>query len=214
MAISGRPATYTGGGKSVTINPETAVWLGRMLVGESGTGIGGKAVLWTTMQRYFDSKGFTGSYLDFIRAFSQPINPLWLPGGSKFEAAKKKTGQVYKTATSDAAVARRRKIQSMDWTEIPIKIQQLVAKMMIGTLDRPAKFGGKRHNNFASYSGVEKGRPGGVWIGGNYFFSDIPNKKISINGTAVPGTAPTGGGGSVLPVVAIAAIIAIVLKKK
>jgi hypothetical protein len=173
MTIAGKIAHYIGvGGRRAALDSTTALWAGRMLMGEGRKNGSGPAVLWSTMYRYLGMPHDFGSYLNLIRAFSQPINPRWLPGGDLFEKAKNSKREVYKIATSDRAVKRRRRIQSLQWSDLPIDVQEMVGRFAIGQLPPPDEFDGRPYSNFASYKGVENKYPGGKWIGGNYFFVD------------------------------------------
>lgn len=184
MTIAGKIAHYVAYDResgqqqrSAAIDSKTALWCGRMLIGEGWKDGGGSAVLWSTMYRFLGMPHNWGSYLNLIRLFSQPINEKWLPGGQLFEKYKNSKKAVYQRATSDAAVARRRRIQSTEWADLPIKVQQIVGQFAIGQLKPPPEFGGRPFSNFASYKGVETKYPGGVWIGGNYFFVDPALKQ-------------------------------------
>jgi hypothetical protein len=172
VTIAGKIAHYTANGRRAALDSQTAIWAGRMLVGEGYKQESGPAVLWSTMYRFLGMPHDWGSYKNLIRAFSQPINPKWIPGGALYEKYKNSQTEVYKRATSDTAVARRKRIQAMEWTELPIEVQQLVGKFAIGELPPPAAFNGLPYSNFASYTGVDQKYPGGKWIGGNYFFVD------------------------------------------
>jgi hypothetical protein len=173
--LVGKIARYRGNGREAAIDSTTALWAGRMLYGEAGqncTEEQGAAVLWCTMYRYLGMPHKWDSYLSMIRLFSQPINDRWLPGGDLFEKYKNSKNEVYQNATSDRAVARRRKIQSMEWSALPQTIQLTVGIFALGQLPPPSGFNGMMMSNFASYDGVDKKYPGGTWIGGNYYFVD------------------------------------------
>jgi hypothetical protein len=178
MTIAGKIAHYVGiNGRRAALDASTALWAGRMLVGEGYKNGSGPAVLWSTMYRYLGMPHDWGSYTNLMRSFSQPINPKWLPGGSLFEKYKTSKKEVYKIATSDKAVSRRRRIQALEWRDLPIKVQQLVGSFAIGQLPPPPEFNGKPFSNFASYKGVDTKFPGGIWLGGNYFFVDPSLRK-------------------------------------
>lgn len=175
-------ARYTRGTRTAVIDEKTALWAARMLIGEGYKGEKGAAVLWATMNRYMYTPHEWPSYYELIRLFSQPINPRWLPGGDKFEKFKKIGTRTAKIATSDAAVARRKRIQNTSWDEMPPTVKKLVELFAVGKLPYPSKFGQQKISNFASYSGVERHSNRGVHYGKEYFFQDpglLPG-KISI----------------------------------
>lgn len=193
MAIYGRAATYAYGERTVTFDSSTALWAGRMLVGEGYAGAKGIAILWATMNRYMYSKHKWPSYLAMIRSFSQPINDAWLPGGAKFEKYKKYNTESARLATSLAAVERRRRIRKMEWKDLPQSVKTTVTGFFMGTWPYPEEFKGKKYNNFASYPGVDKKWPGGIWYGKEYFLEDqaMPAGQIQVLRDRRPGAPAT-----------------------
>lgn len=176
----GKTAIYRYKGREAGFDSTTALWMARMLVGEGWQSGLGSAVLWSMLNRYLYSKHRWPSFLHMIRDFSVPINDAWLPGGAKFEEHKNYVNQYSKWQTSDKAIARRKKIRAMQWSDMPKGVQTLVAKFITGELAYPLKFGSKKYNNFASYEGLEKKYPGGVFYGRTYFLQDHPMPKGNI----------------------------------
>lgn len=70
----------TSNGFRYTLTPEDKLWAARMIAGEGGSPA---AVLWTMASRFVltHSSGRTpagsGAFTNFIRSYSQPINPCW-----------------------------------------------------------------------------------------------------------------------------------------
>lgn len=83
------PTIFRGPYKGYTLTEEDIEWLARSLWGEStnGSDRAHAAVAWTMFRRYMNIKfawlTMTSTFAGFIRAFSQPVNPAWLLGGSK-----------------------------------------------------------------------------------------------------------------------------------
>lgn len=209
MATYGKNAVYKLGRRAVSIDSETALWIARMLIGEGWKNGKAAAILWTLMNRYMYSAHKWPSFLTMIRNFSQPINDSWLPGGKKFEEYKNYKTESAKQATSAAAVKRRKWIRTLNWSDIPIELQNIIAQFIVGQLPYPAKFGRKKFNNFASYPGLEKKWPGGVYYGKEYFLSDkkMPSENIQIVKNGRPSKIdPKSPGGFIF--VAIPALLA------
>lgn len=178
--IAGKIAHYKGNGRAAALDSETMLWAARMLVGEGWKNGKGAAVLWCTMYRFLGMPHKWPSYLYMIRRFSQPINERWLPGGDLYERAAKSNNAERQKAVSKERVARRRRIQNLEWSEIPEGAKQLVAKFALGDLPAPAEFAGLKYSNFASYANVEKKHPGGIRIGGDYFFVEPTLQDFNI----------------------------------
>jgi hypothetical protein len=111
------------------------LWMGRMLYGEVGTA-GRKAyslVLWTVAQRLWYLPAFRNvdSFTDFMRRFSQPINPGFLdPRG--------RLCQKFRRSCGPALIARRQRIQSMTWNELPEELRRAVDDFLAGRLENLA----------------------------------------------------------------------------
>lgn len=96
-----RASTY----RKYSPTDEDRIWLLRAVAGE---GRDHREVAQALAQRFrFLRETRPGLYptlASLVRAYSQPVNPRWLPGGDKFEAAR----AAGKSSASDAAVRRRR----------------------------------------------------------------------------------------------------------
>lgn len=176
-AHMGKAKAYTHGGRRVVIDSETALWSMRMLIGEGWRFGKGEAVLMAMLNRFLNGKHKYQSFLSMIRLFSQPINDRWLPGGDKFKAAAKRTDAESIRSTSAEAVARRKRIRAMNWEHMPDKVKKIVLDFVEGNLRYPRRFGTNMYDNFASYEGVDRGRPGGIWYGREYFFEDAKSTR-------------------------------------
>lgn len=171
-------STYLYSGPGATrvtkIDDDTALWIGRMCVGEGGMKCSrdkASAMMWALMQRWmlWDKKYRYLTYKALMLAFSQPINPRWAEGGDKANKFKKT-----KFATP-ARLKRRKKISTMPWEKIPKRIRDAVIDFQNGklfppdiltTIDRP------RITNWASLDSTPTRFPWGVDIDGDWFFED------------------------------------------
>lgn len=176
-ARMGKAKEYTYDGRSVVIDSETALWAMRMLIGEGWRHGKGEAVLMAMLNRFLHGKKRYRSFLVMIRLFSQPINDRWLPGGDKFKAAAKKTDPLSIQSTSAAAVARRKRIHAIKWEDVPPGVKKMVMDFAEHKLKYPPRFVNNLYDNFASYPGVDRLRPGGIWYGREYFFEDAKSKR-------------------------------------
>lgn len=153
-------------GRRWSFHETDKVWAARMVVGESGTSNmqAGAAVLWAVAQRWVTKPQFQGmSFTSVMRAFSQPINPIWSsPSGSGCQQRP--------DMCSQTALSNRARIQSTPWSSIPMSVQQLVEEFFSGRVANPIP----GYNNFAASwatSGGSSELPA-VAIGGNTFMRD------------------------------------------
>jgi len=177
---SSQLATYKYKNKTLQIDDATALWLGRMLVGEgfSAKGSGsiqkGIYLLWTYVNRYFLYGKEWRSFQHMVLRHSQPINSRWLPGGDKYEKWK---GTKYTTSTK---VARRQRIRSLGWNQLPRKVRNLVQAFRQGKIDYPAQFKAldrKRPTNFASLKNLSTKYPWGISAGDREWFFEDENSR-------------------------------------
>lgn len=117
-----------------TLTDEDIEWTLRMIYGESGNDLlDGACVLWCMTQRLcslretYKNKNFT----NLIRAYSQPINPLWYREG--------RLAKVYAhtMAATELKFKRREKIRDMKLSEIPVGIHKLVELWSEAKLPNP-----------------------------------------------------------------------------
>jgi hypothetical protein len=122
------------------------------------------AVAWAMMQRWLRWPGGKGverwpTFSQFMRAFSQPINPAWARGG-----AKAKANPEYAT---EAMLQRREKITNTPWQGIPGPPKLAAILFNNGQLANPVPDA----IDFAAQSLVRKKGLEGETIGGNTFIS-------------------------------------------
>lgn len=112
------------------------------------------------------SRGGKGSLCEWIRAYSTPVNPRYLPGGDIFDASYEKASAAEKAKLD--SLARRRKLAS-ERTVFTRETHEAVARALeMGAVDVPkeatdfarwdvdATHGGKRPH----YIAVSEARPG------------------------------------------------------
>jgi len=160
------------------ISDSDTLWLKRMLLGEGGRNCGflkRQCLLWALINRWFlwpGSKNYD-KFIDMVRAFSQPINPKWLPGGSLAEKFKNNK------ACSPARLRRRTEICNM--TEFTQGINNSVELLQFGDLPNPkSDIGGRDISNWASLPSTPKNFPRGLDIEGDWFFEDLNLRKGSV----------------------------------
>jgi hypothetical protein len=95
------------------LTDDDVLWSGRMVEGE---GLPDAAmVLWSMAQR-FAMLRWRSSFARFIRAYSQPINPIWRRTGTKCIAGSPYHGG---PRCSSSALDRRDRIASTSWDRLP-----------------------------------------------------------------------------------------------
>jgi hypothetical protein len=167
-------AVYKGPLRSLSVEDDELLTVARGVVGEGGEGVSettAASYLWAIMNRCLLYSGADISYADMWRAFSQPINPKWrrdgvfcLPGGKGYGAE----------SCSEAKLARRDRINAMDWSDIPASVTRWVLDFQAGYLPSPVEvWGSQKMTNWASAStNTPKKFPWGMEIGGEWFFED------------------------------------------
>jgi len=177
----GSRGTMVWKGHAYSFTPEDRLWMGRMVIGEVGeTGWessskdqAAAAVLWSVATRHMSNPSFrqAGSYKRTMRAFSQPINPIW---ESHQACSTEGRGCCGSTSgmCSPARIARRRAIRTKSWSALPERVRYLVDRFVRGQLENPVP----GYNDFAgashiSNSAVRSSRLPAVTIGGNTFIS-------------------------------------------
>lgn len=166
------------------IDPDTALWMMRMVYGEGGKGCSmpkAKALLCAIVNRWFLWPGSQkySTFVSMMRAFSQPINPRWMTGG---DLARKYFGR---DAASKERLARRAFICGLGWTDIPwTNIRLAVSMFADGKLQYPieaASIAKPRVSNWASLPSTPTKYPWGVDVAGDWFFEDenlIPGNVV------------------------------------
>lgn len=175
-------ATYQFRNKKMQIDNNTALWLGRMLLGENSSSYEVMAsLLWAITNRWGYGRGNRSLYW-WIRHFSQPVNQRWLPGGDKFEYWKKINPNHRRV--SGKTVERRIRISNMSWDKLPKRVRKIVTEFRQGKVRIPSvwnKISNNLMTNWASYKNVDTKFPGGMWINGEWFFQDMyPKGRIIV----------------------------------
>lgn len=154
--------------RSVEITDETALWLGRMTVGEGGFFCSEDkiaAMIWALLNRWFlhPQRLKWRSFLYLVRRFSQPINPRWARGG---DLARKYANTVY---TTEEKFKRREYISTLEWAgdggTIPYHIEQAIIEAQEGSLLPPQSVLDLRRpriSNWASHKNLKQKRPWGI----------------------------------------------------
>lgn len=178
--------------RKYTLTDGDILWLARALYGEAGDPISRRsasAIAWCLINRYlmWGSDFWEGkSFTEFMRAFSQPINPIWTdPNSSKC------LGQP-KDCTPER-IARRRMIQGAAWEDLPYS-----AKLYATTFAQGDLFQVLPNDivDFSSCKRIERG----IDVGGNCFLSKSETNaswktgpvlyRVDPDATPVPSTYP------------------------
>lgn len=171
-------ATFQGPAGSIALDASDRLWAARAILGEGDERPSFEvmsAYLWAIMRRsLMGSKRWR--YRNMWLAFAQPINPDWREDGKYCRVGGKYHGT---THCAPAKLARRKRIASTPWEDIPPTIREAVERFSSGELPKPQVElalgpGRDRLTNWASWPGVEQAYPWGVRIGGEWFFEDRP----------------------------------------
>lgn len=126
------------------LTPEDVMWAAKMASHEGDA----KEVLWTMAQRFaltYPGQQWS-SFTEFIRSFSQPINPDWYSTGKHCQPSGKGYRSDY---CSDELTARRERLADMTWDELEEKYPravQITLKWAQGQIANPVP----RAVNFAT----------------------------------------------------------------
>jgi hypothetical protein len=125
------PETVAG---RIRLTRDDVLWMARMLRGEA-YGFGRRhyaMVLYTVAQRlwYLPTYRTLTNYTEFMRRFSQPINPRFTDPSSLY-------CRRYHRACTPAHIARRQKMQSMPWEQIPDELREMAILFAQGKLENP-----------------------------------------------------------------------------
>lgn len=170
MLVSSFSSAY----RTLFLQGKDALWLARMCVGEGGPRCNhehAQTMVCTMINRYLLHKWrdrWADDFTDFIRAFSQPINPRWLAGG---DLAEKNKG---KSSASPRRLARRAKICALTLKDIPNNVVSAVNETYLGICGYNIPY----TNWAASTSSIRNKYPEGKEIQGNWFIID---KEIELN---------------------------------
>jgi hypothetical protein len=154
-------------GQRWPITDEDKLWLGRLVIGESGlnaTRQEGAAVLWSIAQRRATLPGMQGRrFVDVIRGFSQPLSPLW-------DDPNADRCLQYPEHCTASRIERRRVVSSTSWSALPAQVRQLVEDFVGGRVPNPIP----GYNNFATVELASRRQSELplVAVGGNGFIRD------------------------------------------
>jgi hypothetical protein len=161
----------TATGRSFHFDEETELWACRMCIGEGGMKCSQEkatAMLWALAHRFILwPRPVWKTYLQLMRAFSQPINPRWAKGG---DLAKRYAGTKFATP---ARLRRRKHVSSIGIYDIPNHIMETVYIFAEGGSELPPKvklLGKPKISNWASLPSTPKRFPWGIDIDGDWFF--------------------------------------------
>ena len=120
------------------ITSSDRLWLGRMLLGETG-GRGGQvgaAVVWALAQNYMlvigagSARPRFSSLSALVQAYAQPVNPQWAdPSSSKCRD--------HPEACTADRIERRQRYRATSWSAIPAEAREVVDSFIAGTLTNP-----------------------------------------------------------------------------
>lgn len=176
-------AIYRGPTKGYKLTQEDTEWLARSLWGEckgggNPTERDAAAVAWAMIQRFMLMRmkwqWERWTFAGFIRAFSQPVNPRWLPD------APDSLCPAHPQQCGAGPVSKRRKIQSSTWAEVPAKCREFAEKFRDGQLASPF---GEPIYDFAGCGVTSKG----LNIGGNCFYR-YADLSAADKTNVIPGT--------------------------
>jgi len=128
---------YGPGGFRYHLTNDDLLWLARAVWGEAGEQPeGGAAVVWSMAQYHALVLAPNGrrpkfqSLTALLRAYCQPINSRW--------ASPSSSGcQEHPDRCTERHLARRNRITSASWEQIPASVRRLVTQFTQGTLENP-----------------------------------------------------------------------------
>lgn len=125
---------------SYTVTPEDRLWWVRAIWREGAPQI---AVGHTLLQRFtylYSTGGPYRTLTSFLRAYCQPINPAWLPGGKLSEAKIKrltKSGDVAGASAERARAAKRAVYSNTPLSQIPVRYREIADAILAGATESP-----------------------------------------------------------------------------
>lgn len=175
-------AIYRGPTRGYKLTDEDTEWLARSLWGEckgggNPTERNAAAVAWAMIQRFllvrmkwqWENWTFAG----FIRVFSQPVNPRWLPD------APDSLCPAHPERCSPRAIANRHEKQDTPWEKVPARVKELAKAFQEGKLDNPF--------SEPIYDFFDKTGHGSILIGDNSFYT-YKDLSPEVRRLVIPGT--------------------------
>jgi hypothetical protein len=132
--------SYNGKAYSYTVTPEDRIWWARAIWREGAPQIAVGHVLLQRFAYLYSTSGLYKTLTAFLRAYCQPINPAWLPGGKLSEARIKRL--LAKGDTSGADNERERAksravYSNTPLSQIPIRYREIADQILSGTTQSP-----------------------------------------------------------------------------
>jgi hypothetical protein len=213
-------AVFSGPAGTLSLTEEDKLWAARGLWGEEGGRNFSEeimaAYLWAVMRKCL-MRETVGNYGLVWCQSSRSINPNWLADGPFCRTV----GLSEPTADcTTEAIARREKIISTRWEDIPFKFRGAVTRFAQGILLKPyteatLPADRRRLSNWDSFIGVEAKYPWGVNIKGTWFFQDHPMQAGDVT------VARAIGGDTAFPILrlcaaglVVGAVVWLVLRKE
>jgi hypothetical protein len=119
---------------TVIITPGEWLWFARSLNHE-GAPMEGNA--WTMLQRFAFMYPRFKKFGDFVRAFSQPVNPKFYPDGSKHLEWMAAATTDERRADLTRRAERRLRFAREGWSDISPRVKITLAKILAGELPSP-----------------------------------------------------------------------------
>ena len=132
-------------GSTVPFTAADKLWTARMVYGEGGdTPAEASAIIWTLVQRKYWGTGMEHknprafaayNWRDFIRTFSQPINPRWYRHGPMCRPGGAGVGT---RGCDEVRLHRRDLLKTMRWEDIPAVAREATQAFIDGKLPNSA----------------------------------------------------------------------------
>lgn len=185
--------------RSYQLTSEDVLWTARSTQFEGGTNPA--ATLWTHGQK-FAAYSTRPTFTDFIRAYSQPINPRWDEPTDEMCIESP-------SRCSAAAIERRRRARMITWEEINPRIRDLTLRWATARLPNPVPRAVEFANPEVSMSFLRRNAGSEVVLkSGNWYIATRSSKEWPIDYVKMRlGDRTAGAGSSSVPLLLIAALI-------
>ena len=195
-------ARYMGPRGSFSLDDEDMLWAARMIVGEGGEGAKLPVIqsyLWAMANRWHLFGGSWPTFTALVRAFSQPINPIWARDGSMCRAGGKYHGTKF---CDEDKLRRRERVTRMPWDDVPIHIRTAVRQFAAGQLAPPDEWASVRKGRISNWGAkwlknkagvpLPEREPQGLLIADEWFFEDRSLRAGEVRVEGGLGPLPTG----------------------